>query len=300
MKLNIASDVIRELTDAGIDLSENVALCNYTTFKIGGETPLMVRPASTDEVAFTVKLFNRYGIPYFTLGNGSNLLVSDDGIEKAVIYTGNLTGISVCGNMITAGSGCILARVASEAAKNSLCGMEAIHGIPGSVGGAVFMNAGAYGYDMSQVVEYTEYVDKNGNVCRAYGEENRFGYRSSRFSEGDIVTSACFSLEKGDSEEIYTKMADYAKRRRDSQPLEYPSAGSVFKRPEGYFAGKLIQDSGLKGRTVGGAQVSEKHAGFIINIGGATCSDVLNLVEIIQTTVKENYGVQLEMEIRKV
>ena len=147
------------------------------------------------------------------------------------------------GNKITAGSGCILARVASEAAKNSLYGMEAIHGIPGSVGGAVFMNAGAYGYEMSQVVEYTEYVDKKGNVCRAYGDENCFGYRCSRFSDGDIVTSVCFSLEEGNSEEIYTKMADYAKRRRDSQPLEYPSAGSVFKRPEGYFAGKLIQDS---------------------------------------------------------
>ena len=300
MKLNITSDLIREFTDAGIDLSENVALCNYTTFKIGGKTPLMISPASTEEVSLSVKILNRNGISYFILGNGSNLLVSDEGIDKVVIYTGKLTDISVCGNKITAGSGCILSRVASEAAKNSLSGMEAIHGIPGSVGGAAYMNAGAYGYEMSQIVEYTEYVDKSGNICRAYGEENCFGYRRSRFSDDGIVTSVCFSLEGGNSEEIYSKMADYAKKRRESQPLEYPSAGSVFKRPEGYFAGKLIQDSGLKGRTVGGAQVSEKHAGFIINIGGATCADVLNLVEIIQNTVNDNYGVQLEMEIKKV
>ena len=298
MNGNLYSEAVRELHDAGIELSENVALCNYTTFKIGGCTPLMVSPASSEEVSRTVKIFNKHNIFYFTLGNGSNLLVPDEGISKAVIFTGKLTDITVSENKIISGSGCFLGKVASEAAKNSLCGMEALHGIPGTVGGAVVMNAGAYGSEMSHVVEYTEYVDKFGDIHRVCGEEHQFGYRKSRFSETDIVTSVFFALEKGDSDEIYGKMNEFAKKRRESQPLEYPSAGSVFKRPEGYFAGKLIQDSGLKGKTVGGAQVSEKHAGFIINIGNATCSDVLELVKIIQDTVYENYGVCLETEIK--
>ena len=298
MNENLYSEAVHELFDAGIEVSENVALCNYTTFKIGGCTPLMVSPASTEEVSRTVKIFNKHNISYFTLGNGSNLLVPDEGISKAVIFTGKLLNISVEDNSIVAGSGCVLAKVASVAAKNSLCGMEALHGIPGTVGGAVIMNAGAYGSEMSHVVEYTEYVDKFGDIHRVTGDEHQFGYRKSCFMSSDIVTSVCFALEKGNSDDIYAKMNEFAKKRRDSQPLEYPSAGSVFKRPEGYFAGKLIQDSGLKGRTVGGAQVSEKHAGFIINIGGATCSDVLGLVKIIQDTVYENYGVHLEMEIK--
>ena len=300
MNCSLYSEAICELKDSGIAFSENVALCNYTTFKIGGETPLMVSPASSEDVSQTVKIFNKYNISYFVLGNGSNLLIKDSGIEKAAIFTGELKEISVFENKITAASGCLLSKVASEAAKESLCGMEALHGIPGSVGGAVKMNAGAYGTEMSHVVDYTEFVDKSGELHRIYGEEHCFGYRKSCFSEEDIVTAVCFNLQKGSSDEIYSKMNDFAKRRRASQPLEYPSAGSVFKRPEGYFAGKLIQDSGLKGRTVGGAQVSEKHAGFIINIGGATCSDVLELVKIIQDTVYENYGVRLETEIKTI
>lgn len=298
MNENLYSDAVRELLDAGIELSENVALCNYTTFKIGGCTPLMVSPASAEEVSRTVKIFNKHSISYFTLGNGSNILIPDEGISKAVIFTGKLLSITVSENKIIAGSGCFLGKVASEAAKNSLKGMESLHGIPGTVGGAVIMNAGAYGSEMAHVVEYTDYVDKFGEIHRVCGAEHQFGYRKSCFSSDDIVTSVCFALEKGESEEIYGKMNELAKKRRDSQPLEYPSAGSVFKRPEGYFAGKLIQDSGLKGKTVGGAQVSEKHAGFIINIGGATCSDVLELVKIIQDTVYSNYGVHLEMEIK--
>ena len=298
MNKTFYSEAIVELIDAGVVVSENVALCNYTTFKIGGNTPLMVSPASSEEVSRTVEIFNKYNISYFVLGNGSNLLVRDSGLDKAVIFTGNLKNISISENKIIADSGCLLSKVAAEAAKISLCGMEALHGIPGSVGGAVRMNAGAYGSEMSQVVEYTEFVDKFGAIRRVYGEEHLFGYRKSCFSDDDIVTSVCFSLQKGNSVEIYEKMNDFAKRRRESQPLEYPSAGSVFKRPEGYFAGKLIQDSGLKGRTVGGAQVSEKHAGFIINVGGATCSDVIELVELIQDTVFENYGVKLETEIK--
>ena len=300
MNCSLYSEAICELKDSGIAFSENVALCNYTTFKIGGETPLMVSPASSEDVSQTVKIFNKYNISYFVLGNGSNLLIKDSGIEKAAIFTGELKEISVFENKITAASGCLLSKVASEAAKESLCGMEALHGIPGSVGGAVKMNAGAYGTEMSHVVDYTEFVDKSGELHRIYGEEHCFGYRKSCFSEEDIVTAVGFNLQKGSSDEIYSKMNDFAKRRRASQPLEYPSAGSVFKRPEGYFAGKLIQDSGLKGRTVGGAQVSEKHAGFIINIGGATCSDVLELVKIIQDTVYENYGVRLETEIKTI
>jgi len=294
------SGAVNEFIDAGIEFSENIALCDYTTFKIGGRTPLMVRPASSEEVSRTVRIFNEYGISYFVLGNGSNLLVSDGEIDKAVIFTGKLKDITVSETKVIAGSGCLLSKAAAEAAKNSLCGMEALHGIPGSVGGAAKMNAGAYGSEMSHVVEYTEFVDSNGDIRRVCGEEHCFGYRKSCFSEKDIVTAVCFNLQKGNSDEIYAKMNDYAKRRRDSQPLEYPSAGSVFKRPEGYFAGKLIQDSGLKGRTVGGAQVSEKHAGFIINIGGATCSDVLDLIKIIQDTVFENYGVHLETEVKTI
>ncbi len=300
MNETIYSEAIKDLSDAGIAFSENVALCNYTTFKIGGNTPLMVSPASAEEVSRAVEIFNKSNIPYFVLGNGSNLLVSDSGIDRAVIFTGNLKSLTVLENKVIAGSGCLLSKAASEAAKNSLCGMEALHGIPGSIGGAVRMNAGAYGSEMAHVVEYTEFVDKTGAVHRIYGEEHAFGYRRSCFAEGDIVTSVCFSLQNGNSEEIYAKMNELAKRRRESQPLEYPSAGSVFKRPEGYFAGKLIQDSGLKGRTVGGAQVSEKHAGFIINIGGATCADVVELVNIIRDTVYANYGVELETEIKMI
>lgn len=300
MNENLYSEAKKDFFDAGIEFSENVALCNYTTFKIGGSTPLMVSPASTDEVSRAVKIFNKYGIEFFTLGNGSNLLVRDENLDKAVIFTGRLTDIKIQGFCITAGAGSFLSKVASEAAKNSLSGMEALHGIPGSVGGAVIMNAGAYGSEMANVVVSTEYVDKFGEVYTVHGEEHKFGYRRSRFIQDEIVTSVTFKLTEGVSEDIYAAMSDYARRRRESQPLEFPSAGSVFKRPEGYFAGKLIQDSGLKGKTVGGAQVSEKHAGFIINIGNATCKDVLQLVNIIQTTVYENYGVNLEMEIKRI
>lgn len=298
MNLETVNGIVSELKYNSISFIENVQMCDFTTFKIGGIVPLLVKPSSSQDVSVTVRILKKYRCEYLTVGRGSNLLVSDDGIDKVVIYTGNMNHISVSGNKISAQSGTLLSKVANEAMKNSLCGMEGLHGIPGSVGGAVVMNAGAYGSEMSQVVSFTEYVDKDGNFCLLKDSEHEFGYRTSALTDTDIVTNVGFCLKHGNYEEIKTLMHDLSEKRRASQPLEFPSAGSVFKRPTGFYAGKLIQDCGLKGCQVGGACVSEKHAGFIVNTGGAKASDVLSLIRIIQQTVEERYGVVLEPEIK--
>ncbi len=286
---------LKEISDKIIVL-ENEPMSRHTSFEIGGPAEIMVVPDSAEALAEVIKTVK--GVPLTVIGNGSNLLVNDNGIAGVVVkLSGTMNDINVEGNVITAGAGALLSKIGSVAKKESLAGFEFASGIPGTVGGAVFMNAGAYGGEMKDIVVLSRYVDKNGNM----GEitEHNFGYRTSVYKESDkYITEVVIKLTKGNPDEIQEKMLDFARRRSDKQPLEYPSAGSVFKRPEGYFAGKLIEDAGLKGFSIGGACVSEKHSGFIINKGGATCKDVLSLIEHIKREVFNKFGVMLEQEVR--
>ncbi|MBQ3114782.1 MAG: UDP-N-acetylmuramate dehydrogenase [Clostridia bacterium] len=271
-------------------------MSNHTSFKIGGPASVVVVPDTIEDLCEIIKALK--DTKYTVMGNGTNLLVSDKGFDGTVVkISGGLNEISVSDTVITAGAGALLSKVGAVAKQNSLSGFEFASGIPGTVGGAVFMNAGAYGGEMKDIVVSSTYVDSQGNT----GEitEHNFGYRTSIYKGTDkYVVSAKFKLEKGDSKEIADKMLDLAHRRAEKQPLEYPSAGSVFKRPEGYFAGALIEQAGLKGKQIGGACVSEKHSGFIINKGGATCDDVLKLIDFVRETVEKQFGVTLEQEIR--
>ncbi|MBQ9997469.1 MAG: UDP-N-acetylmuramate dehydrogenase [Clostridia bacterium] len=271
-------------------------MCNHTSFKIGGPASVMVVPETVQDLCEILKSLQ--DTKYTVMGNGSNLLVSDSGFDGVVVkISGGLNEISVSDTVITVGAGALLSKVGAVAKQNCLTGFEFASGIPGTVGGAVFMNAGAYGGEMKDIVISSAYVDNYGNI----GEitEHNFGYRTSVYKNVDkYVVSAKLKLQKGDSKEISDKMLDLAKRRADKQPLEYPSAGSVFKRPEGYFAAALIEQAGLKGKQIGGACVSEKHSGFIVNKGGATCDDVLKLIDFVRETVEKQFGVVLEQEIR--
>ncbi len=281
-----------------ICLEQNVPMCEHTSFKIGGNPDLFVTPQSIEELAIVLDFLKTENIEYFILGKGSNLLVSDKGIAGAVISTQRLDKITVEGDTVTAGAGASLAAVCVAAMKNGLTGLEFAYGIPGSVGGAVYMNAGAYGGEMSQVVLSAKGIDLNGKLVDIALDGMQLGYRTSIFKKnGTVVTEITFKLTYGNSDEIQSKMEDFMGRRRDKQPLQYPSAGSTFKRPEGYFAGALIEKNGLKGARVGGAMVSEKHAGFVINYDNATAKDVLTLMEEVQKKVLEADGVTLEPEI---
>ena len=286
---------LKEISDKSLIL-ENEPLCNHTSFKIGGPARVMVVPDSKDTLAKMMPVLKC--TKYTVMGNGSNLLVSDEGYDGVVIkISGTMNSISIDGNIITAGAGALLSKIGNAAKLKSLTGFEFASGIPGTVGGAVFMNAGAYGGEMKDVVISSSYIDMDGNTGEITHHE--FGYRTSVYkNNGKFVTEVKIRLEHGEIDDIQRKMLDFAKRRSDKQPLEYPSAGSVFKRPEGYFAGKLIEDAGLKGYTIGGACVSEKHSGFIINKGGATCKDVLALIDYIKSTVYQQFGVELEQEVR--
>ena len=249
----------------------------------------------------TVRAARENNVPLTVLGNGSNILVRDEGIRGIVLAIGTEYGvISVEGTKLEAETGALLAVLSAAARAASLSGLEFAGGIPGSLGGALFMDAGAYGGQMADVVRTTRYLDENLTVRELHGEEHKFGYRTSVFRENPqwIALSSVMELTPGNPEEIRAKMDDFAQRRRDKQPLNYPSAGSTFKRPEGYFAGRLIEDAGLKGYTVGGAQVSEKHAGFVINRGGATCADVQRLIDHVRAEVLRQFGVELEPEVR--
>ena len=259
----------------------------------------MITVRTIDELQTAVNACKASDIPVMILGNGSNLLVSDNGIEGAVItLDGDFKEITVDGDTITSGAGAKLSRLCSVALENSLTGLEFAYGIPGSVGGAMYMNAGAYGGEMKDVALSVTALTPDGEIREVPAEELQLGYRTSAFkTNGDIILFSKYKLEQGDQAAIKAKMDDVMDRRKTKQPLEFPSAGSVFKRPEGAFAGTLIEQCGLKGKTVGGAQVSEKHAGFIINIGGATCDDVMGLVKLVQDTVKAETGYFLEREI---
>ena len=289
---------IEALSERGVAFSLDEAMSLHTSFKIGGRADVFVCPKSCEELSFVLNQANKYSILLFVLGKGSNILVSDSGIEGAVVNLSLLDGIQINENEIICESGAHLSKVCNAALENSLTGLEFAFGILGSVGGALYMNAGAYGGEMSQVVKGAYCMDNEGNTFYIPKEEMELGYRNSIFkTNGLIITSIIFSLSKGKKEEIKDKMEQLMARRKDKQPLEYPSAGSTFKRPQGNFAGTLIEQNGLKGLTVGGAQVSEKHAGFVINIGDATCKNVKELIEKIKNTVYENSGILLETEV---
>lgn len=278
---------------------ENERLSSYTSFRIGGPARLIAQPTDETQLAQLLRAAQEQEITPRILGGGSNILVPDEGVDALVIRLCAESAVTINAATLTASAGCNKAVVANAAANAGLAGLEFAHGIPGTIGGGVRMNAGAYGGEMAQVVTRVRAMDLSGNIREFTASELDFSYRHSFFTAHPdyIVLSAAFTLTPDDPDAIRDRMRDLMTRRRDKQPLEYPSAGSVFKRPEGYFAGKLIEDSELKGFSIGGAQVSEKHAGFIINRGGATAADVHDLVRHIQNTVLARFGVSLECEI---
>mgnify|MGYP004488454575 FL=1 len=272
----------------------------HTTFKIGGPADYFLVPESGEEAGEIIKICKQTDIPYFILGNGSNLLVGDGGYRGAVIQIyRNMSAVTTEGTTITAQAGALLSSVAAAAKNASLTGFEFAGGIPGTVGGAAVMNAGAYGGEMKDVLVEVTVMDADGNIFTIPAEKLELGYRTSIIKKaGYIVLEAKIRLEEGDQEAIRERMKELTIQRTTKQPLEFPSAGSTFKRPEGYFAGKLVMDSGLRGYQVGGARVSEKHCGFVINAGGATAKDVRTLMENVRDIVYKKYGVTLEPEVK--
>lgn len=297
--MNLA-DTLRAATSTA-QVLEHEPMARHTTMRVGGPAEILFSPASEGELLFAVREAKRAGAPFRIIGNGSNLLVLDGGLPGLTIRLGEaFSKISVDGNQIRAQAGALLSRVAAAARDASLTGLEFASGIPGSAGGGMAMNAGAYGGQLSDVFEGCRALDPETGIISALGPaEMALGYReSAAFSRGLIVTEAAFRLTAGDRSAIQAKMDDLSARRREKQPLNLPSAGSTFKRPEGHFAGALIEQAGLKGLRVGGACVSEKHAGFVVNDRNATARDVLDLIRLVQARVLEHSGVRLETEVR--
>ena len=291
--------LINSLKARGIEHTPDIALSPLSSFRVGGKGELGIFPKDTDELIFCLSETHAADLTYHVIGKGSNILFLDGRLSGVFIFTKNLNNVEIIGNTVRAESGATLSGTATTAAKASLCGLEFAKGIPGSIGGAIFMNAGAYGGQMSDVVVSSICYDiDNGHVISI--TDHGFSYRKSIYEKNPslICLSVEMMLKEGRTEQIIEKCDEYAQKRRQSQPLEYPSAGSYFKRPEGHFTGKLIEDCGLKGLTLGGAAVSEKHAGFIINRGGATASDILELEKKIKDAVYEKFGVKLEREVR--
>lgn len=278
----------------------NEPMNRHTTFRIGGPADYFLLPSSSEEVKGILEICKEESLQYFILGNGSNLLVSDEGYRGVIIQLyRNYGGLTVEGTEIRAGAGVLLSQIAAAARNESLTGFEFAGGIPGTLGGAVVMNAGAYGGELKDVLKEAVVMDREGNIFTVPVEKLAMGYRTSLVkTAGYLVLEVVISLKKGSQEEIRDTMKDLADRRISKQPLEYPNAGSTFKRPEGYFAGKLIMDAGLRGYQVGGAQVSEKHCGFVINKGNATAADVCRLMADVQAKVQEQFGVTLEPEVK--
>lgn len=281
---------------------EDEMMNKHTTFKVGGPADLYVIPRSEEELVYAIEVCKSENVPYYVIGNGSNLLVTDKGFRGVIIEVyRQMSDITVEGNCITAYAGALLSKIANTALEHGLTGLEFAHGIPGALGGAVTMNAGAYDGEMKQVLESATVIDDKGQVRTLSSDELELEYRKSIISRlGYTVVKATMRLEDGDKEAISAKMKDLMQRRRDKQPLEYPSAGSTFKRPVGHFAGKLIMDAGLRGYQLGGAQVSEKHCGFVINKDHATCQDILDLIHYIQEEVKSKFDVQIEPEVKMI
>ena len=275
---------------------------NHTTFKIGGNADFVAFPENEEQIIALLNLAKTENIPLTVLGNGSNILVGDGGIEGLVIIIGkNMKNAEFDGVTVKAQSGILLSRLASLIYEKSLTGFEFASGIPGSLGGALYMNAGAYGEELSLIVKDVTFIDKDNNIKTIDKKDCGFGYRHSVFMEnGGIITSCTLSLKNGNKEEIKAKTDDLKERRVSKQPLDKPSAGSTFKRPTGYFAGALIEEAGLKGFKIGGAQISEKHAGFVVNTGNATAKDVLSVIEHAQKTILEKFGVFMEPEVKMI
>lgn len=288
--------------EAMLDLSDikyNEPMKNHTSFKVGGPCYILLTPESYDDAVKILKLCKKYNEKYFVMGNGTNLIVKDGGFDGVIIKLTKIKNIEVDGKNIIADSGALLSCVSKEALKHNLKGMEFASGIPGTVGGAVAMNAGAYGPEIKDIIVSADVSDSDGNIFTMNKDELDLSYRMSAVQKRNCtVLRATFQLEEGIFETIKNRMNELNKRRADKQPLEYPSAGSTFKRPDGYFAAKLIEDAGLKGLSVGGAAVSTKHSGFIINYNNATASDILNLISEVEKRINEKYGVQLEPEVK--
>lgn len=298
------NDFINLIENADIGYIQNEPMKNHTTFKTGGNAEVFLSPKDEDELIKILVFCRECGLKPFVFGNGSNLLISDNGIKKRpVIYIGKSFSYirDIDETTLEAGAGGSLTALCNYALSNELTGLEFAYGIPGSCGGAAYMNAGAYGGEMKDVMVKCNHISHDGVKGSFEADALSLSYRHSVYTDSDyIITSIVVKLSKGDKSEIESKMRELMGRRVDKQPLEYPSAGSVFKRPEGYFAGALIEQSGLKGKRIGGAMVSEKHAGFIINYDNATTTDVLELIKYCQKAVKEKFGVELETEIKAI
>lgn len=278
----------------------NEPMKKHTTMKVGGLCDCMVEPSSIEEIQKVLEYVKENNIKYYIIGNGSNLLVKDEGVHALIIKIANkFSGFEVNGEYIKAYSGCSVPKLSQIAKENSLSGLEFACGIPGSVGGGIRMNAGAYGSEMVNVVEKVGFLDENGNLKEIDGKDAHFTYRHSMFVDNPqyVVVYAIYKLQKGNKDEISKIMEENMNSRKQKQPIEYPNFGSVFKRPEGYFVGKLVDDCGLKGYKIGEAQVSTKHSGFMINAGDATCKDVLDLIEYVKEKVYEKFNVKLQEEV---
>jgi UDP-N-acetylmuramate dehydrogenase len=294
-----AAELIRRIPGSGT-VAVDEPMSRHTSFRIGGPADVFIRPETIESAADILKACKENGIPAIVIGNGTNLIVRDKGIRAAVIQlTDNVSRYEVTGEVISAEAGILISGLSRIALEHGLSGLEFAEGIPGTLGGAVTMNAGAYDGEMSMVVSQTEYLRPDGSICRLSNEEHQFGKRSSFIqTDGGTVLRTVLRLKKGDRKEIKEKMDDFSARRREKQPLDLPSAGSIFKRPEGYFAGKLIQDCGLRGSRTGGAEVSGLHCGFIVNTDNASASDVISLIEHIRETVYQKFGVMLQTEVK--
>jgi len=300
MSQNLSNELYRIVGEQNVQIEEPMS--KHTTFRIGGPAQFFVTPQTTEELGQVVLLCKAEKVPFFVMGHGSNLLISDKGMRCVVIQLyNNFAGYKIDGERVYAMAGVMLSKLGTVTKEASLTGFEFAAGIPGTLGGAVMMNAGAYGGEMKDIVEKVQLMDYNGNLIEKTVEEMDFSYRHSIVEDEDyIVVGATLKLAKGEKQAIEARMDELATARKEKQPLEYPSAGSTFKRPEGYFAGKLIMDAGLRGYQVGGAQVSEKHCGFVINKGDATAADVLQLVADVKQKVQETFGVELEPEVRMI
>ena len=281
-------------------ISQNESMAKHCTFRCGGEAELYVVPGSVEELTQVIQTCKENNYPYMVIGNGSNILVKDEGYQGAIIEINNrISGIDVIGEEIVADAGAKLSAVAMTAYENDLAGFEFAHGIPGNVGGAVVMNAGAYGGEMKDVIKWVKVLNNEGKIETIDAKDLEMGYRTSIIAKKSmVVLQMCIELQIGSAGEIGGIMQILMQKRKFRQPLEYPSAGSTFKRPEGYFAGKLIEEAGLRGYRVGGAMVSEKHCGFVINYENATATDVLQLINDVRDKVREHSGVELEPEVK--
>ncbi len=283
--------------EENICLQESMA--SHTTFRIGGLADCFVQLENTEQLIKVQKYLSQVGVPFFVLGNGSNLLVSDAGFRGVILQIGSkMNRVTVEGNVIVAQAGASMAQIARTAMEHELTGMEFASGIPGTIGGGVVMNAGAYGGELSQIVTQVNVVNSEGGIMELDNETMEFGYRTSTIRNNPFtVTEVILRLEKGDRRQIRERMEELAAKRREKQPLEYPSAGSTFKRPAGHYAGQLIMEAGLRGFQCGGAKVSDKHCGFVINTGNATAEDVRKLIREVQARVKDQFNVDLETEV---